>query len=189
MSEEQVAEATQEPAVDEQKPEFTAEEIAKYKELRAEAAQRRKENAALAKELAELKAAQEEANNAKLAEQGEYKAIAEKANERVKELQAVAEENEKLTGVVAQLLETQRAGLPESIITLLDKLPAVEQLEWLATNKDTLTAKPEPEPEPTQQATQPGLSPFDPNSGQVKENTAQRLARLYNQTSGNTPFG
>ena len=123
-----VVETTEEPADNEQKPEFTADEIAKYKELRAEAAQRRKENKALAKELAELKAAQEEQANAELVEQGKYKDLADKASARVKELETVAEQNERLTGVIDQLLATQKDGLPESITLLLDKLDPVEQL-------------------------------------------------------------
>jgi phage-related minor tail protein len=191
MSDE-VVETTEEPAENEQKPEFTAEEIAKYKELRKEAATRRKENEALAKELAELKAAQEEQANAELMEQGKYKDLADKANNRVKELESVAEQNERLIGVIDNLLTTQKDGLPESITRLLDKLDPVEQLEWLAENKATVTQpEPETEQEPgtAQPQKQPALTPFNPNSGQVKENDAQRLSRLYSQTMGNTPFG
>ena len=183
-----VVETTEQPAVDSQKVEPTADEIAKYKELRTEAATRRKENEALSKELAELKAAQTAAVNAELEAQGKNKDIAEKANNRVKELETVAEQNARLTGVIDQLLATQKTGLPESITHLLDKLDPVEQLEWLTENKATLT-QPAQEATPSAPTKQPGLAAFDPLSGQVAENQAQRLARLYSQTSGNSPFG
>lgn len=184
MSDE-VVETTEQPAVDEQKQDFTPEDIAKYKELREENKDRRKENTALAKELAELKAAQTAEVNAELEAQGKYKDLADKANARIKELETVAEQNTRLTGVIDQLLVTQKTGLPEGITGLLDKLDPVEQLEWITANKETVT-QPETPDTPQKQQT---LTPFNPGSGQIQENDAQRLARLQGQTIGNSPFG
>lgn len=188
MMSNEVDESTEQAQEPEQKQEFSAEEIAKYKELRAEAANRRKENKELREKLEALEAEAENRQTAELAEQGKYKELAEQAEAKLQSLATIKKENEALAGALNGLLKQQREGLPESIGTLLDKLSPIEQLEWLTNYKAEATspAEPEPEAEPTRPQQ---LTPFNPSGGESRENDAQRLTRLFRLTSGNSPFG
>ncbi|MDI6769746.1 MAG: hypothetical protein QMD04_08725 [Anaerolineales bacterium] len=72
----------------------------------------------------------------KVAEQRE-KEIAE-AREKLQELDKAQEQINRYSETLNKHLETQRAGLPEAITKLLDKLDPVDQLEWLAANKEAI---------------------------------------------------
>ncbi len=67
----------------------------------------------------------------------------------MQELESVLEKAERYGGVLTKLLETQRAGLSEAITKLLDKLDPVDQLEWLAANKETISKTKQDGPPPT----------------------------------------
>jgi hypothetical protein len=75
----------------------------------------------------------------KLAEQRE-KELGE-STKKLQELETVQEKATRYEGSLKKFLETQRAGLPEAITKLLDRLDVADQLEWLAANKDALAKK------------------------------------------------
>jgi len=83
----------------------------------------------------------------KVAQQREKEAA--EALKKLQELEPVQEKAERYSQTLSKLLETQRAGLPEAITKLLDKLDPVDQLEWLAVNKETLSKTKLDGPPPT----------------------------------------
>lgn len=177
--------AQQKPADDDEGKTFSADYV---KELREEAKQNRLTAQKLQKQIDDLTKAQDSAKQKELAEQGKYKELADDAMNKLQQLEPYKEQAERYQGVISNLLETQRQGLPESIAALLDKLDPVDQLEWIANNKATVTATPAND----QQAQQPpALAQFNPRGdGQVTETDAQRISRLR-KTAGQTtsPFG
>jgi hypothetical protein len=78
--------------------------------------------------------AAETAEAAKLAEQGEFKKLADTASAKVAELEPFKEKAERHETALKAILGKQREGLPKHILTLLDKLDPVEQLEYIAAN-------------------------------------------------------
>jgi hypothetical protein len=90
------------------------------------------------KRLADIegKATQDEADRLKAA--GEHQKLAERAEARVKELEPVKERADRLLVIVQARLERERKGLPKHVLTLLDKLPAEDQLAWLDENAEAL---------------------------------------------------
>lgn len=176
-----------------QEPEtFDADYVAKLRneaaKYRTQARDTQKAMEDLKSEFDELRKGQESAKKKELAEQGKYKELFEESAATIQKLEAKAAElsglNEKVTKyqeTITGLLESQREGLPESIVTLLDKLDPVEQLEWLAKNKKEV-AKPKGAP---------ALSEFNPSgAGGNPENDAQRVSRLRRNTGQMvTPFG
>lgn len=95
-----------------------------------------------------LMAKERKAYEAKLkATQDEYAAF----KKQIEEKQTAAEEAAK------EKVEKLREGLPEGIVTLLDKLTPLDQLEWLSDSANTITKqtiKPLPE-----SRTEPGKMP------------------------------
>lgn len=94
------------------------------------------------KDAAELKAAEEKK---RLEEQGQYKALAEEAARerdahaaRVKELEPLAETVKRQGEALKRFLDEERKGLPKHVLTLLDKLDPVDQLEYIAANRAEL---------------------------------------------------
>ena len=83
----------------------------------------------------------------KVAEQRE-KEIAE-AQEKLQELDKAQEQIKRYGEALNKHLEVQRAGLPEAITKLLDKLDPVDQLEWLAANKEAISKTKLDGPPPT----------------------------------------
>lgn len=168
--------------------------------LRGENAKWRTQFRDTQKQLEELQAqlsqqakAQEQAKTAELKEQGKYKEAFDQATETITRLEAQVAEAKQLRATVEKyqatltgLLESQRADLPESITTLLDKLDPVEQLEWLTKNKQAVTKPAEPGEKP-----RPQLASFNPpGTGGPAEDDRQRVARLRKQTGQMvTPFG
>lgn len=103
--------------------------------------------------------AREEAESAALAKNAEWQALAEKRGEQLAAAEAKAAEvetvQERATRYEAALtshLDSQRKDLPAHVLSLLDKLDPVDQLEWIAANREVL-AKPTngipPTPKPT----------------------------------------
>lgn len=144
-------------------------------------------------QLSQQAKAQEQAKTAELKEQGKYKEAFDQATETITRLEAQVAEAKQLRATVEKyqatltgLLESQRADLPESITTLLDKLDPVEQLEWLTKNKQAVTKPAEPGEKP-----RPQLASFNPpGTGGPAEDDRQRVARLRKQTGQMvTPFG
>lgn len=102
----------------------------------------------------EREQARREAEEQRLEDQEEYRELAEQRQERIAELEqrvseaeAVTEENERLAAALERTLKAQREGLPEHVITLLDRLDPVEQMEYLADNAEILKKSPGGPPE------------------------------------------
>ena len=98
----------------------------------------RGENATHRKAKKEAELAAQAAEEARLAQEKEWQQLAEKRQARIQELEPLSEDVDRYKGAVTSLLEQRRAGLPDHIITLLDKLDPVEQLQWIAENADKL---------------------------------------------------
>lgn len=97
--------------------------------------------------------AKEEAEAAALAEQQKWQQLAEKHGLKAKTLEEQAEAEAKAKAeleakagryesALTTLLKTQKEGLPAHILGLLEKLDPVEQLSWIASNREALGAKP-----------------------------------------------
>jgi hypothetical protein len=85
------------------------------------------------------------AEEAALTEKEEFKTLAEKRGTRVAELEPkVSELEAKTEGLTAELdrankaltktLAAQKVGLTKPVLSLLEKMPPVDQIEWLAEN-------------------------------------------------------
>lgn len=89
---------------------------------------------------------------------GEWQTLAEQREARVKELEALQPtleqtqaERDAMKAALEDVVKAERKDLPAHITALLDKLPLLEQREWLAKNKAELmktasggTPKPSP---------------------------------------------
>lgn len=169
--------------------------------LRGEAAKWRTQFRDTQKQLEDIQAQltqqqkeREQAKTAELKEQGKYKEAFDEATATITRLEAQAAEAKQMKATVEKyqaaltgLLESQRDGMPESITTLLDKLDPVEQLEWLAKNRQAVV----PPPEAPEAPRKPSLAGFNPaGTPGNAENDAQRVARLRKQSGQMvTPFG
>lgn len=113
-------------------------------ELESELAKRLDRKERQAKEREEK--ARKEAEERTLAEQGEYRKLAEQRAQELadaqRELEGAKETATQLSRykkTVTTYLEAQRKALPAPILSLLDKLDPVDQLEWIAMNAAELT--------------------------------------------------
>jgi hypothetical protein len=88
-----------------------------------------------------------------LKEQAKWQELAEKHEARVKELETALEsggkdleaqagQTKRFEAALQKFLDEQRKGLPAHIVSLLDKLDAVDQLEYIAANAETLRKTP-----------------------------------------------
>lgn len=116
----------------------------RFKAVNDEAADLRKwrKEREAADKAAEKKAADAEA--ARLAEAGKFKELAEAAEKRAAEAEPYKTKAERAEAALTKLLEEERKGLPKHVTTLLDKLDPVDQLEYIAKNREALGAKPAP---------------------------------------------
>lgn len=150
----------------------------KVDELLKERLERERQKAAEAAKKAADEAAAEAAKK-----NGEWQKVAEQreselkaAIERIAEFDNVQNLAKRYEEVLKKNLDAQRAGLPESISNLLDKLDVAEQLEWLAVNRDSIL-----------QRNPDGLPPTPPPSGsgsdavttQAKEKFAKDIKRMF----------
>lgn len=96
-----------------------------------------------AKELRRFKQDQEnakrDADEAKAKEEGKYQELLTARDERIKQLEPLEAKAERYETALTAHLETQRKDLPKHILTLLDKLDPVDQLEYIAANRDQFT--------------------------------------------------
>lgn len=102
--------------------------------------------AAYEKSQADAKKASDAAEKARLTEAGEYKALAEQAQAKVTELEPHKAKAERYEASLKKLLDRERKDLPKHVLTLLDKLDPADQLDYIAENREVLTAKPQQTP-------------------------------------------
>ncbi len=102
--------------------------------------------AAFEKAQADAKKAADAAEKARLTEAGEYKALAEQAQAKVAELEPHKARADRYEASLTKLLAEERKGLPKHVLTLLDKLDPADQLDYIAENREALTAKPQQPP-------------------------------------------
>jgi len=75
---------------------------------------------------------------AKLAEQNQFKELAEKRKAELDEAQKKADEADRYRSSLETYLKAEREGIPEHILPLLDKMDVVDQLDYIAENRETL---------------------------------------------------
>ena len=124
---------------------------------RLERAQRKAETeAAKVKADAEAKSLVDQQKWQELAEKraGEIAALQTKATEQ----ESIAQERDRYKAALEAQLKTAREGLPPHIVTLLDKLDPVEQLNYIAQNAGALKAAPAPNVNATDQGGKGTLS-------------------------------
>ena len=87
----------------------------------------------------------EAAESKRLEDQKEFEKLATQRAGRITELEAEAEKATTLTEqlersnkALSTYVATLREGLPQSVLVLLDKSDIVEQLEWLAENREAI---------------------------------------------------
>lgn len=95
------------------------------------------------------KAAAEEATAKALKDNAQFKELSEKQQQALLEketslvqtkaqFETVTQERDRYKSVLEEHVKERRAGLPDSITVLLDKLDPVEQMAWLTKNAATL---------------------------------------------------
>jgi hypothetical protein len=171
------------PETETAKPEAPVTASPEYAaELRAEAKQWRVKFQSLEKQMEKLVAEKERST---LEAKGDYEGALKLAQEKAAQFEEKARAAERYQEALTKLLATQRAGLPDGIIKLLDKLDPADQLEWIAENKATVTAQPSQQA----QTNQAGQAAFNPVNGKQVETDKDRLARLNRQRGVISPFG
>lgn len=92
--------------------------------------------------------AREEAQAEAAAKNGEWQQLAEQRAAKLAELEsqvagldAATTKAQRYEQALAKQVEALRKDVPRHLVPLLDKLDVVEQLEWLAANRDTVTPK------------------------------------------------
>ncbi len=90
-------------------------------------------------------AARKEAEENALEQQQEFKTLADKRAERILDLEAqvgtleqITTERDEMQSALQGYLDKERDGLPEMILSLLEGKSPVEQLAWIAANRDKL---------------------------------------------------
>jgi len=101
---------------------------------------------ALEKEQKEKDRERREAEERRLRDQDQYKELATKQDEELARLRPIAERYDESQQALERILAAEIAALPESKKKLVPKsLSPVEQLDWLAENKDELVKQTAPE--------------------------------------------
>lgn len=129
------------------------------------------------------KKAREEAETKALEEQKEFQKLAEQRAAQVAELTPKAEQVERYQAALTKILETEKAGVQEHVLALLEKLDPVEQLEWIAANRDKLKVPETPEPELDKTRGIPKTPSRGDNRGaqEEQERKAQKQAARFYQ--------
>jgi hypothetical protein len=128
------------------------------------------------------KKAREEAEAKALEEQKEFQKLAEQRAAKVAELEPQAEKAQRFETALLKLLESEKAEVPEHVATLLEKLDPVEQLEWIASNRDKLKPAEPGQPEPDKTRGVPKTPQRGDARGATEEQkraAQQQAARFY----------
>lgn len=118
----------------------------------------------------------EAAEAAGLAEQQKFKELADKHAAKVAELEpqltTVTEKAERYEKALTGYLATLRKTVPANLLTLLDKLDVVDQLEWIGANADKVSA-------PTVQGVPPTPKPNGNQTEADREKARSSQANFY----------
>lgn len=94
---------------------------------------------------ADRKKADEDAEAKRLEAQQEFKTLAEKRAERILDLEAqvgtleqITSERDEMQAALQGYLDKERDGLPDYVLSLLADKSPVQQLAWIAANRDKL---------------------------------------------------
>jgi ribonucleoside-triphosphate reductase len=146
----------------------------RFDEINEQLKAQKAEAAKLTKQLKEFQKAQEQTEQTKLEEQGEYAKVKEKLALKVADLEKKLETIEPLQQRITdyekkfgELLEGQKAGLPDYIQDLLKDRPPLDQLEWINQHRDQLPSGANPaeaQPQAPQPAKPPTLAPVNPTN-------------------------
>lgn len=113
----------------------------------------------------------------------EFQKLADERGKRVAELEGqvtelttVREQAERYKGALEKYLEAERKGLPKHVLTLLEKLDPVDQIEYIAANRAELGKPAEQKIE----GVPPSPNPKEKKLSKEEENDARRdQSRLY----------
>lgn len=113
----------------------------------------------------------------------EFQKLADERGKRVAELESqvtelttVREQAERYKGALDKYLEAERKGLPKHVLTLLEKLDPVDQIEYIAANRAEL-GKPAEQPI---QGVPPSPNPRERKLSEKETDDARRdQSRLY----------
>lgn len=120
--------------------------------------------------------ARKDAEEASLKEREDWQKLAAKreqelaeAGQKLAALDDLQAKHDAAVSALTKLLERERKDLPKHILSLLDQLDPVAQLEWLAANKAEATTKPAPpagtpQPRPRTQAGAPAPNGAQPST-------------------------
>lgn len=106
---------------------------------------------------------------------------AEKAEKQVTDLTGYKERAERSEAALASYATSLQEGLPDSLTTMLDRMDAVDQLEWLTEHREEYVKKEEPKPEVTR-----FKAPDTTRRAPVEENVTgrERLRQVFGQKYG-----
>lgn len=82
--------------------------------------------------------ADEAAETERLANDKKFEELAGKHQKRIAELEPVAAKAERYEKALTTLLDSERKGIPDHLVPLLDRMDVAEQLEYIAANRDKL---------------------------------------------------
>ena len=131
---EKSGEATPEPKAE---PKFTQDDINRIidERLARERRQQQEKDEANKKTVEELL----------LIEQGKFKELSDRREKEIGDLSGALDAHK---SAVTKYLEHLRKQVPATVLTLLDKLSAVDQLDWIATNIESLKQEAKQPPAP-----------------------------------------
>ena len=119
--------------------------------------------------------AREEAEAEALKKNEEWQTLAKQLEARVGELEPLGERVTKLSGALEKYLAAEKKDLPKYVLDLLGKLDPVDQIEYLAANRDELGKQRGPEGVP------PSPTPRDRTLSEDEREAARRgQSQLYN---------
>ncbi len=106
---------------------------------------------------------------------------AEKAEKQLETLQGYQERAERAETALTGYAHSLREGLPESLTTMLDRMDAVDQLEWLTEHRDEYVASDETT---TQQPPRRGVDTTPRITPGENVRGRERLASVFGQKYG-----
>lgn len=130
----------------------------------------------------------EDAEAKALEEQKEYQKLAEQRATKIAELEPLTEQVDRYQGALTSLLTAEKQNVPEHVAALLDKLDPVEQLEWIASNRDKLAPASESngdDAEPKKPKGIPSTPPRGDTRGAIEEQrraARESTKRAYQRT-------
>ena len=113
-----------------------------------------------------------------LIEQGKFKELSDRREKEIGDLTSTLDGHKTALG---KYLDHQRKLVPATVLTLLDKLPAVDQLDWIASNIEQLKVE-QPKTEPPKTIAGVPPTPKPDGSGALVEAQVAAQREIERQT-------